>query len=193
LQALEDIMTRWHRMKGEPALWLPGVDHAGIAGQVVVENGQPKIQMGLKLETACTTPVSDGMVVLTQSEKTKASQREIIELLLTSHPLDCPVCDKGGECPLQNLTLAHGPGKSRFLFDEKHHAGKHIPLGELIFLDRERCILCGRCIRFQDQVADDPVLGFYNRGRTMEIRRSPTRLSIVISPAIRRTFAPSAP
>ena len=73
-----------------------------------MENGQPKIQFGPKLETACTKPVSEGMVVLSQSEKAKAGQKEILEFLLTSHPLDCPVCDKGGECPLQNLTMAHG-------------------------------------------------------------------------------------
>ena len=93
----------------------------------------------------------------------------MLEFLLTSHPLDCPVCDKGGECPLQNLTMAHGPGQSRFLFDEKMHLAKHVPLGELIYLDRERCIQCGRCVRFQSDVADDPVIGFYNRGRALEI------------------------
>ena len=93
----------------------------------------------------------------------------MVEFLLTSHPLDCPVCDKGGECPLQNLTMAHGPGESRFLFDEKMHLAKHVPLGELIFLDRERCIQCARCVRFQDELAGDPVIGFYERGRALEI------------------------
>ena len=93
----------------------------------------------------------------------------MLEFLLTSHPLDCPICDKGGECPLQNLTMAHGPGSSRFVYDEKQHLDKHVPLGDLIFLDRERCIQCARCIRFQDEIADDPVLGFYERGRAMEI------------------------
>ncbi len=145
----------------------PVVDRA--TGQVVMENGKPKIQFGAKLETACTTPVSEGMLVLTQSEKAKASQKEILEFLLTSHPLDCPVCDKGGECPLQNLTMAHGSPQSRFLYDEKQHADKHIPLGELVWLDRERCIQCARCIRFQDNVAGDSVLGFYQRGRATDI------------------------
>ncbi|MGA7192980.1 MAG: NADH-quinone oxidoreductase subunit NuoG [Anaerolineales bacterium] len=136
---------------------------------VLDENGQPKIQFGPKLETSCTNPVSDGMVVLTQSEKAKAGQKSIVEFLLTSHPLDCPICDKGGECPLQNLTMAHGPGKSRFLYDEKMHLAKNVPLGELIYLDQERCIQCARCIRFQDEVAGDSVLGFDDRARSTRI------------------------
>jgi NADH-quinone oxidoreductase subunit G len=145
----------------------PVVDRA--SGQIVLENGQPKISFGPKLETACSTPVSEGMVVLTNSDKARSAQREILEFLLTSHPLDCPVCDKGGECPLQNLTMAFGPSGSRYLYDEKHHAGKHLPLGDLIWLDRERCIQCARCIRFQEQVAGEPVLAFYQRGRSTDI------------------------
>ena len=109
------------------------------------------------------------MVVVTTSEKVQAARRDIIEFILTSHPLDCPVCDKGGECPLQNLTLHHGLASSRFQFDEKQHLAKHVPLGDLIFLDRERCIQCGRCVRFQDEVVDDPVIGFYERGRQLQI------------------------
>ena len=93
----------------------------------------------------------------------------MLEFLLTSHPLDCPVCDKGGECPLQNLTMGFGPGTSRFDYDDKNHSAKHVPLGELIYLDRERCIQCGRCVRFQTEIADDPVIGFYQRGRSLEI------------------------
>ena len=139
-------------------------------GQVVREDdGSPKMQFGPKLETACTTPVSEGMVVLGTTEKAKAGRQDIIEFLLTSHPLDCPICDKGGECPLQNLTMEFGPGESRYLYDEKMHLAKHVPLGELIYLDRERCIQCGRCVRFQDQVVDDPVIGFFQRGRSLEI------------------------
>ncbi len=145
----------------------PAIDRA--TGQPVIEDGRPKIQFGAKLETACTVPVSEGMVVLSQSEKSRAAQKEILEFLLTSHPLDCPVCDKGGECPLQNLTIAYGPSESRFLYDEKHHAEKHVPLGDKIWLDRERCIQCGRCIRFQEQVAGEPVLAFYQRGRNTDI------------------------
>ena len=136
---------------------------------VLEEDGKPKIQFGPKLETACTTPVSQGMAVVGMSDKVKAARKDVVEFLLTSHPLDCPVCDKGGECPLQNLTMGFGAGESRFLYAEKNHLAKHVPLGELIFLDRERCIQCGRCVRFQDLIAGDPVIGFYNRGRSLQI------------------------
>jgi NADH-quinone oxidoreductase subunit G len=133
------------------------------------EDGTPRIQFGPKLDTACTTPVSEGMVVRTSTPKVVGARREILEFLLTSHPLDCPICDKGGECPLQNLTLAHGPGNSRFLLDEKIHLAKHYPLGEQIILDRERCIQCSRCVRFQNDIAGDPVIGFSQRGRALQI------------------------
>jgi NADH-quinone oxidoreductase subunit G len=155
----------------------PVVDRA--SGEVVKNpDGSAKIQFGPKLETACTTPVSEGMVVISnpplplgegRGEGVRAARKEIVEFILTSHPLDCPICDKGGECPLQNLTMAFGPGQSRFLYDEKMHLAKNVPLGELIFLDRERCIQCARCVRFQDEVVDDPVIGFYHRGRSLEI------------------------
>ena len=146
----------------------PMIDRA--TGKPVLEaDGSPRIQFAPKLDTACTTPVTEGMVVITASEKVKLARQEVVEFLLTSHPLDCPVCDKGGECPLQNLTMAHGPGQSRFKFDEKMHLAKHVPLGELIYLDRERCIQCGRCTRFQHEVVDDPVIGFHDRGRALEI------------------------
>ena len=138
-------------------------------GQIVMENGAPKIQFLPKLETACTNKVEEGMVVLSQSQKARDGQRGTVEFLLTSHPLDCPICDKGGECPLQNLTMAHGPGKSRFLFDEKLRLGKRVPLGDLIVLDQERCIQCARCIRFQDEIVGDSVLGFDDRSRGMRI------------------------
>src|SRR5512135_1941770 len=136
---------------------------------ILDDKGAPKIQFGPKLETGCTNPVSEGMVVLTNSEKARLGQKSTVEFLLTSHPLDCPICDKGGECPLQNLTLGYGPGKSRYLYDEKMHLAKKYPLGELILLDQERCIQCARCIRFQDEIAGDPVLGFDQRGRAMQI------------------------
>ncbi|GAP22209.1 NADH-quinone oxidoreductase subunit NuoG [Leptolinea tardivitalis] len=132
-------------------------------------DGKPKIQFGPKLETACTTPISEGMVVVGLSDKVKAARKDVLEFLLTSHPLDCPICDKGGECPLQNQTLEYGSADSRFLLDEKMRLSKHVPLGDLIFLDRERCIQCARCVRFQTEIVDDPVIGFYNRGRKLEI------------------------
>ncbi len=146
----------------------PAIDRA--TGKPVLEaDGSPKIQFGAKLDTACTTPVSEGMWVITANDKVKNARREVLEFLLTSHPLDCPVCDKGGECPLQNLTMQHGPGTSRYIYDEKAHNLKHVPLGELIWLDRERCIQCGRCTRFQHEVVDDPVIAFHDRGRGLEI------------------------
>jgi NADH-quinone oxidoreductase subunit G len=144
-------------------------------GQPVLDaNDQPEIGWGPKLETSCTTPVEPGMRVVTQNEVVKRAQKDVLEFLLTSHPLDCPICDKGGECPLQNLTLDFGPGLSRFDYADKQHLNKHHPLGELIFLDRERCIQCARCIRFQDEIADDRVLGFYERGRKMQIETMST-------------------
>ena len=132
-------------------------------------DGQPVIRFSPKLETACTTPVGEGWVVRVSSDKAREGRKQILEYLLTSHPLDCPICDKGGECPLQNLTLEHGPGKSRFLVDEKQHLGKSIPLGELIYLDQERCIQCARCTRFQESVVGDAVIGLAQRGRRLQI------------------------
>jgi NADH-quinone oxidoreductase subunit G len=171
-----DIPVFCHHPKLEPVgmcrmclveIGRPVKDRA--SGQFVMENGAPKIQFLPKLETACTNKVEDGMVVLTQSMKAMEGQKGTVEFLLTSHPLDCPICDKGGECPLQNLTMAHGPGQSRFLYDEKLHLAKQKPLGELIFLDQERCIQCARCVRFQDEIAGDSVIGFDDRGRAMQI------------------------
>ncbi len=146
----------------------PVIDRA--TGNPVLEaDGSTKIQFGAKLETACSTPVFDGMVVVGTSAKAVAGRKEILEFLLTSHPLDCPICDKGGECPLQNLTMRHGSGQSRFDYAEKMHLVKKLSLGELIYLDRERCIQCGRCVRFQDLIVDDPVICFTNRGRGLQI------------------------
>ncbi len=172
-----DIPVFCYHPKMEPAgmcrmclveIGRPVIDRA--TGEPALEpDGSPKIQFSPKLETSCTTPVSQGMVVLNYSDKVKAGREDILEFLLTSHPLDCPICDKGGECPLQNLTMDFGPGQSRYLYDEKKHLAKNKPLGDLIMLDRERCIQCGRCVRFQDLIAGDPVIGFSQRGRSMEI------------------------
>ncbi len=147
----------------------PEIDRA--TGQFAKnDDGSTKLLWGRTLETGCTVAVSEGMVVRHSGAKVDAGRQDILEFILTSHPLDCPVCDKGGECPLQNLTMAHGPGQSRFLFDDKIKLAKHVPLGELIFLDRERCIQCARCTRFQAEIVDDPVIGFYSRGRSLEIQ-----------------------
>jgi NADH-quinone oxidoreductase subunit G len=137
---------------------------------VLNEDGTPVIQKMPRLQTACTTPVSQGMQVWTNSAEVEFARKGVLEMLLTSHPLDCPVCIKGGECPLQNLTMSHGPGVSRFDYDDKVHFEKPIKLGPLIDLDRERCILCSRCVRFMDEIAGDNVLGFANRGRAWMIQ-----------------------
>lgn len=136
---------------------------------VLDAQGQPVLALLPKLQTGCTTPVSEGMVINTKTEEVQFAQKGVLEFLLTSHPLDCPVCDKGGECPLQNLTMEWGPGQSRFDYNDKVHFEKPVPLGDLILLDRERCILCSRCVRFQDELADDSVLGFDQRGRNWMI------------------------
>lgn len=142
-----------------------------ITGELVEnEDGTTKISFVPKLETGCTTVVVEGMEVRTTTEKVNEGRKSILEFILTSHPLDCPICDKGGECALQDLTMEHGPGKSRFIYDDKKRFAKNVPLGELILLDRERCIQCGLCVRFQHEIADDPVLQFYERGRSLEIR-----------------------
>jgi len=133
------------------------------------DKGKPMVRWQPKLATACTTTVTEGMTIRTTTKMVTDARDDIIEFLLTSHPLDCPICDKGGECPLQNLTLRHGPGTSRFMYDDKMHLAKHYPLGDLIYLDRERCIQCARCTRFQEEIVGDDVLAFHERGRRLQI------------------------
>ncbi len=116
-----------------------------------------------KLQTACSTPVRDGMVVYTQTDRVKEAQNAVVEFLLVNHPLDCPVCDKGGECPLQDIAMGWGAGKSR-VTDPKRHFQKPIPLSPLIRIDRERCILCYRCVRFSQEVSEDEQLQLLERG-----------------------------
>src|SRR5437763_12877792 len=116
-----------------------------------------------KLQTGCSTPVKDGMVVYTQSERVKTAQRSVVEFLLINHPLDCPVCDKGGECPLQDISFGWGAGISRFI-EPKRHFVKPLELSPLVAIDRERCILCYRCVRFSQEVAEDDQLVFAERG-----------------------------
>src|SRR5690606_29645243 len=148
---------------------LGSIEKDRATGEVVLDDqGQPKVRWFPKLQTACTQVVSDGMVVRTNTNQVEDARRDVLEFLLTSHPLDCPICDKGGECPLQNLTMAHGPGVSRMYFTDKIRLDKHVPLGDLIFLDEERCIQCARCIRFQDEIVGDDVLAFHERGRRLD-------------------------
>ncbi len=127
---------------------------------------------GPMLQPSCMVPVADGMSVNTESEDTKRAQEGILEFLLVNHPLDCPVCDKGGECPLQDQTMAYGPGESRFV-EEKRHYEKPIPISDLVHLDRERCILCDRCTRFADEVAGDPLIHFTERGNATQVLTFP--------------------
>jgi NADH-quinone oxidoreductase subunit G len=116
-----------------------------------------------KLQTSCSTPVRDGMVVHTRTQQVKHAQSAVVEFLLVNHPLDCPVCDKGGECPLQDITQGWGPGKSR-MTDQKRHFEKPVELSPLVAIDRERCILCYRCVRFSQEVSEDSQLQLLDRG-----------------------------
>ncbi|HET7647495.1 MAG TPA: molybdopterin-dependent oxidoreductase, partial [Gaiellaceae bacterium] len=140
----------------EPRLGAP----VGACRMCLVEvEGMPKLQAG------CTLTAQDGMVVRTAatSEKAAEGQNATLEFILVNHPLDCPVCDKGGECPLQDLTFRYGPGSTRMRF-EKLTFEKPIPISPTIALDRERCILCYRCTRFSEGVAEDGQLVAANRG-----------------------------
>ena len=115
-----------------------------------------------KLQTACSTAVKDGMVVNTTADRVKTAQNAIVEFLLVNHPLDCPVCDKGGECPLQDITFGWGSGRSRFI-EPKRHFKKPLELSPLVAIDRERCILCYRCVRFSQEISEDYQLVFLER------------------------------
>src|ERR687893_1580182 len=116
-----------------------------------------------KLQTSCSTPVRDGMVVVTTSDRVKQAQNAIVEFLLVNHPLDCPVCDKGGECPLQDISFGWGAGRSRFI-EPKRHFKKPLELSPLVAIDRERCILCYRCVRFSQEISEDYQLVLQERG-----------------------------
>jgi NADH dehydrogenase/NADH:ubiquinone oxidoreductase subunit G len=140
----------------EPRLGPP----VGACRMCLVEvEGMPKLQAG------CTLSAQDGMVVKTARSSAQAAegQNSTLEFILVNHPLDCPVCDKGGECPLQDLTFRYGPGSTRMTFPKRTFE-KPIPISPLIALDRERCILCYRCTRFSEAVAEDGQLVAINRG-----------------------------
>ena len=147
----------------------PLLDPAGACRQCLVE-----VEMGgrpmPKPQASCTLTVADGMVVKTQrtSKVADKAQQGVMELLLINHPLDCPICDKGGECPLQNQALAHGRADSRFV-EQKRTFPKPIPVSTQVLLDRERCVLCQRCTRFSDQIAGDPFIELLERGAHQQI------------------------
>ena len=149
--------------------WHPRLDPVGMCRQCLVEIEGPR---GRALTTSCTTRVAEGMVVHTTSDVVRKAQEGVLEYLLINHPLDCPVCDRGGECPLQDQTMAFGPGESRYV-EEKRHFAKPIPISDLVLLDRERCILCARCTRFADEVAGDPLIHFVSRGNTTQVLTFP--------------------
>ncbi len=138
----------------------PKLDPIGACRMCMVEIEGPR---GRQLVTACTTPVSEGLVVHYNSPRAKEAREATLEFILINHPLDCPICDKGGECPLQNQTLEHGPGASRFI-EQKTHKDKRHPVSDLILLDQERCVVCWRCIRYLEEWEFKPELGLYHRG-----------------------------
>jgi len=143
----------------------PLLDPVGACRQCLVQvEGQPKPP------ASCTTTVTDGMVVRTQltSPVAEKAQRGVMEMLLVNHPLDCPMCDKGGECPLQNQAMSTGQGESRFTGTKRTWA-KPIALSAQVLLDRERCVSCARCTRFADQIAGDPLIDLLERGPYQEV------------------------
>ena len=123
-------------------------------------------------QTACTTPVSEGMIVRTKTDKVLKARKGTLEFLLINHPLDCPICDKGGECDLQDFTMRHGPGGTRF-DQPKRHYPKPVPVSDRVMLDRERCILCQRCTRFSSEISMDNGLVMIARGYKMEVGTAP--------------------
>jgi NADH-quinone oxidoreductase subunit G len=147
----------------------PLLDPAGACRQCLVE-----VEMGgrpmPKPQASCTMTVADGMVVKTQhtSPVAKKAQEGVMELLLINHPLDCPICDKGGECPLQNQAMSTGRTDSRFI-DEKRTFAKPLPISSQVLLDRERCVLCQRCTRFSEEIAGDPFIDLLERGAQQQI------------------------
>ena len=149
----------------------PRMEPVGMCRMCLVDVEGPR---GATLTPACFVAVTDGMVVDTANERVKKAQDGVLEFLLANHPLDCPVCDKGGECPLQDQTLAYGPGESRFV-EEKRHFEKPIAISDLVLLDRERCIQCARCTRFAAEVAGEAQIDFAGRGEAVEVATFPTQ------------------
>ncbi len=147
----------------------PRMKSVGMCRMCLVEVSGPR---GATLQPSCFVEVQPGSEVVTDSDKVKKAQDGVLEFLLINHPLDCPVCDKGGECPLQDQTLAFGPGETRFV-EEKRHFEKPIPISELVLLDRERCIQCSRCTRFADEVAGEAQIDFIGRGDQIEVNTFP--------------------
>ncbi|MDA9685712.1 NADH-quinone oxidoreductase subunit NuoG [Candidatus Actinomarina] len=149
--------------------WHKRLDPVGMCRMCLVEIDTPR---GKALVPSCTTQVSEELNVETESDTVKKAQEGVLEFLLINHPLDCPICDKAGECPLQDQTMAYGPGESRFI-EEKRHFEKPIPISDIVLLDRERCILCARCTRFSDEISGDPLIEFIQRGNKTQVNTFP--------------------
>ncbi|MEA3076946.1 MAG: NADH-quinone oxidoreductase subunit, partial [Actinomycetota bacterium] len=147
----------------------PRMRPVGMCRMCLVDVKGPR---GFSLQPACFIAVAEGQEVVTDSPAVKKAQDGVLEFLLINHPLDCPVCDRGGECPLQDQTLTFGPGETRFV-EEKRHWEKPIELSSLVALDRERCIQCDRCTRFADEIAGDPLIEFMGRGAWTEVNTFP--------------------
>ncbi|SHE34263.1 NADH-quinone oxidoreductase subunit G [Ferrithrix thermotolerans DSM 19514] len=147
----------------------PRMKAVGMCRMCLVEIKGPR---GFTLQPACFVQVSPDMEVITDSVAVRKAQDGVLEYLLANHPLDCPVCDKGGECPLQDQTLAHGPGESRYV-EEKRHFAKPIEISSIVLLDRERCIQCGRCTRFAGEVVGKGLIDFAGRGANIEVAPAP--------------------
>ncbi|PJN24100.1 NADH-quinone oxidoreductase subunit G [Kitasatospora sp. CB02891] len=160
IRAAEQIGTQIPRFCDHPLL-----DPAGACRQCIVE-----VEGQRKPVASCTIPVAEGMVVRTQlsSPVAEKAQHGVMELLLINHPLDCPVCDKGGECPLQNQAMTNGAAESRFEGVKRTYE-KPIPLSTQVLLDRERCVLCARCTRFSQQIAGDPFIDLVERGALQQV------------------------
>ncbi len=147
----------------------PGLSIVGVCRICLVE-----IERMPKLQVACYTPATDGMVVRTNTEKVLTARRAVLEFLLINHPLDCPVCDQAGECWLQNFYMEHGRYDSR-MYEDKVKKHKAVPIGPHVILDSERCILCSRCVRFCDEISQTHELGIFYRGDHAELLPYPGR------------------
>ena len=142
--------------------------HPGMKSVAVCRMCLVSVEGQNKLLPACATPVDDGMVVNTKTEDAVDAQEGMLEFLLINHPLDCPICDRAGECPLQDQTYAHGPGSSRYI-EPKRTYEKALEISDLVVLDRERCVLCWRCVRFCDEISGDPFIQLVDRGAETQI------------------------
>ncbi|PVG82526.1 NADH-quinone oxidoreductase subunit G [Nocardioides gansuensis] len=166
IRAAEQIGVQIPRFCDHPLLAPVGACRQCLVDVPDAGNGRPIP----KPQASCTLPVAEGMVVNTQATSPAAdkAQQGVMEFLLINHPLDCPVCDKGGECPLQNQALSNGRGESRFE-GVKRTFPKPINISAQVLLDRERCVLCARCTRFSEQIAGDPFIALAERGALQQV------------------------